>query len=110
MPDHDVIIIGAGHNGLTAGNLLARAGLDVLCIEKNRFVGGMASTVELFDGYKFEIAGSTLFPLAKQVVDDLQLHAHGFEPIEHEVMSCNIGDPGDPPVILYSDRSGRHST
>ena len=53
MPDHDVVIIGAGHNGLTAGNLLARAGLDVLCIEKNRYVGGMASTVELFDGYKF---------------------------------------------------------
>ena len=29
MPDHDVIIIGAGHNGLTAGNLIARAGLDL---------------------------------------------------------------------------------
>ncbi len=110
MPDYDVIVIGAGHNGLATATLLRRAGHSVLCLEKNHYVGGMCSTVELFDGYKFEIAGSTMFPLAKQVVDDLQLHAHGFEPIEHEVMSCNIGDPGDPPVILYSDpiRAAQH--
>jgi phytoene dehydrogenase-like protein len=110
MPDYDVIVIGAGHNGLATATLLRRAGLSVLCLEKNRYVGGMCSTVELFDGYKFEIAGSTMFPLADQVVEDLQLHAHGFEPIEHEVMSCNIGDPGDPPVILYSDpmRAAQH--
>jgi monoamine oxidase len=68
MPDHDVIIIGAGHNGLTAASLLARAGVDVLCLEKNRYVGGMASTVELFDGYHFEIAGSVIFPIAPYVV------------------------------------------
>ena len=94
MPDYDVVVIGAGHNGLATATVLRRAGLSVLCLEKNRYVGGMCSTVELFDGYKFEIAGSTMFPLSQQVVDDLQLHAHGFEPIEHEVMSCNIGDPG----------------
>ena len=103
MPDHDVLIIGAGHNGLTAGNLLARAGLDVLCIEKNRYVGGMASTVELFDGYKFEIAGSVVFPIAPYVVEDLELENCGLQPIEREIMSTNIGDPGEPALHMYTD-------
>ena len=110
MADYDAIIVGAGHNGLATATLLQRGGMRVLCIEKNKYVGGMCSTVELFDGYKFEIAGSTLFPLADAVVEDLQLHQHGFNPIQHEIMSCNIGDPGDPPVILYVDgmRQAQH--
>ena len=103
MPDHDVVIIGAGHNGLTAGNLLARAGLDVLCIEKNRYVGGMASTVELFDGYKFEIAGSVVFPIAPYVVEDLELENCGLQPIKRDIMATNIGDPGEPALHMYTD-------
>jgi phytoene dehydrogenase-like protein len=103
MPDHDVIVIGAGHNGLTTASLLARAGLDVLCIEKNRYVGGMASTVELFDGYRFEVAGSVLFPIARYVVDDLDLENCGLVPIEREIMSTNIGDPGEPALHMYAD-------
>ena len=103
MPDHDVVIIGAGHNGLTAANLLARQGVDVLCVEKNRYVGGMASTVELFDGYHFEIAGSVVFPIAPYVVQDLELRNCGLEPIEREIMSTNIGDPGDAALHMYAD-------
>jgi len=103
MPDHDVVIVGAGHNGLTAANLLARHGVDVLCIEKNRYVGGMASTVELFDGYRFEIAGSVVFPIAPYVVEDLDLRRCGLEPIEREIMSTNIGDPGDAALHMYAD-------
>jgi len=103
MPDHDVIVIGAGHNGLTAASLLARAGLDVLCIEKNRYVGGMASTVELFDGFRFEIAGSVLFPIARYVVNDLELESCGLKPIQREIMSTNIGDPGEPALHMYAD-------
>ena len=103
MPDHDVIVIGAGHNGLTAASLLARAGVDVLCLEKNRYVGGMASTVELFDGYHFEIAGSVVFPIAPYVVADLDLENCGLQPIQREIMATNIGDPGEPALHMYSD-------
>ena len=60
MSDYDAIVIGAGHNGLTAAALLQRGGLRTLCLEKNHYSGGMASTVELFPGYRFEIAGSVL--------------------------------------------------
>ena len=63
MGDYDAIVIGAGHNGLTAAVVMAREGLRVLCLEKNHYVGGMAATTELIKGYRFEIAGSVLFPI-----------------------------------------------
>ena len=44
-PDYDVIVIGAGHNGLAAAAVLAARGLRVLCVEKNAYVGGMARYV-----------------------------------------------------------------
>ena len=44
MKRYDAIVIGAGHNGLTAGAYLAKAGLDVLILEKNDYIGGAAVT------------------------------------------------------------------
>jgi phytoene dehydrogenase-like protein len=44
MPDPDVIVVGAGHNGLTAGCYLAKAGMNVLVVESTGKVGGMTST------------------------------------------------------------------
>ena len=66
MPDYDAIVIGAGHNGLTAAAVMARGGLRVLCLEKNQFTGGMASTTELIRGYRFELAGSVQFPVPER--------------------------------------------
>ena len=54
MPEYDAIVIGAGHNGLTAGAVMARDGLRVLVVEKNQYVGGMAATTELIRGYRYE--------------------------------------------------------
>ena len=50
---HDVIVIGAGHNGLTAASYMAKAGLDVLVLEKNEWIGGAAVSRELFPGWKY---------------------------------------------------------
>jgi len=47
---HDAIIVGAGHNGLVAACYLARAGLDVLVLERNAYVGGAAVSRSLYDG------------------------------------------------------------
>ena len=101
MPDYDVIVVGAGHNGLTAAAVMARGGLRVLCLEKNHFVGGMATTTELVRGYRFELAGSIQFPIPSEIFDDL-----GFAscPIyEPEVQSAAIGASDEPPLLLYSD-------
>lgn len=42
MADFDVIVVGAGHNGLAAATILAKNGLKVLDLEKNSYVGGIA--------------------------------------------------------------------
>ena len=73
MADYDAIVIGAGHNGLAAAVLLQKAGLHTLCLDSKLYAGGMASTVELFDGYQFEIAGSLQFPTSAKVSGELGL-------------------------------------
>lgn len=101
MPDYDAIVIGAGHNGLTAAVVMARGGMRVLCLEKNHFIGGMASTTELVRGYRFELAGSIQFPIPNEIFEDLELDAC---PIyEPEIQSVSIGASGEPPLFLYSD-------
>ncbi|MDT5044314.1 MAG: hypothetical protein QOG75_167, partial [Mycobacterium sp.] len=40
MSDYDAIVVGAGHNGLTAATILQRAGLRTLCVEANSYSGG----------------------------------------------------------------------
>src|SRR5437588_2849320 len=101
MPDYDAIVIGAGHNGLTTAAILQRGGLNTLCLEKNHYTGGMAATVELFEGFRFEIAGSVLFPLPAQIYDDLGLDA--CPTVDTEVMSVNLGTPEEEPYIFYRD-------
>jgi phytoene dehydrogenase-like protein len=101
MPEYDAIVVGAGHNGLTAAAVMARGGLRVLCLEKNHFIGGMATTTELARGYRFELAGSIQFPIPNEIFEDL---GFGDCPIyEPEVQSSSIGAAGEPPLFLYSD-------
>ena len=52
MQTSDVIIIGAGHNGLVAAAYLAKAGRRVLVLEKRDAVGGAAVSEEIFPGFK----------------------------------------------------------
>ena len=51
---YDAIVIGAGHNGLVTAAFLAKAGLQVLVLERRDVVGGAAVTEEIFSGFKFD--------------------------------------------------------
>src|SRR5881398_136300 len=48
---YDVVILGAGHNGLVAATYLARAGLSVLLLEKNDYIGGATTSQQIFPDY-----------------------------------------------------------
>lgn len=99
--NYDAIVVGAGHNGLTAAAILQRAGLRTVCLEANTYAGGMAATVELIDGFRYEIAGSVQFPMAAQLAKDLGLDT--LPAVEPDVMSTNIGEHGEEPMIFYRD-------
>ena len=57
MADYDVIVIGAGLGGLSAGALLAKQGRSVLVLEQSERIGGCCSTFER-DGYRFDVGAS----------------------------------------------------
>ena len=101
MADFDAIVVGAGHNGLTAAALLQKAGLRTLCLDSKLYAGGMASTVELFDGFKFEIAGSVQIPTSAVVSRELGLDE--LPTVDLDVMSVSLRGVGDEPLVYYTD-------
>ena len=74
---YDVIVVGAGHNGLVSAAYLAAAGLSVLVLERRDVVGGSCVTEELFPGYRVSTCSYICHLLQKQVVDDLDLFDFG---------------------------------
>jgi phytoene dehydrogenase-like protein len=79
---HDAIIVGGGHNGLVCGAYLAKAGLDVLVLERRHLVGGAVVTEELWPGYKVSVASYVMALLQPRVILDLELAKFGFEVIK----------------------------
>ena len=103
MAEHDAIVVGAGHNGLAAANVLARAGRKVLVLERNGFVGGMAATRELFKGYRHNVGAWALLVLPDEMIEHFELKQHGFEVLTPRTSYCVFGAPEDPPFIFYTD-------
>lgn len=78
----DVVIIGAGHNGLTCACYLAAAGLKVRVVERRHIVGGAAVTEEFHPGFRNSTASYTVSLLNPQVIRDLNLAQHGLSIVE----------------------------
>lgn len=82
----DAIVIGAGHNGLVAACYLAKAGLDVLVVEGNDWIGGCTTTAALIP----EAPDHLINPCAQDfcllrlstVIADLELHRYGYAEVE----------------------------
>jgi len=101
--DYDVVVVGAGHNGLAATALLAGRGLRVLCLEKNAYVGGMAGTREILSGCRNDVGASLLFPLARGLEKELELRRYGVEYIDLPIMASNLNSKDSPPAIFYAN-------
>ncbi|MFF1635817.1 phytoene desaturase family protein [Leifsonia sp. NPDC058248] len=74
-PTHDVVIVGGGHNGLTAAAYLAKAGLSVIVLERLSVVGGAAVSAQAFDGVDAWLSRYSYLVslLPQRIIDDLGL-------------------------------------
>jgi phytoene dehydrogenase-like protein len=75
---HDVIVVGGGHNGLACAAYLARAGMDVLVLERRAQVGGASVTDERWPGYRVSSAAYVVSLMPPKIVSDLQLERFGY--------------------------------
>jgi phytoene dehydrogenase-like protein len=73
--DYDVVIVGGGHNGLTAAAYLAKSGRSVLVLERDDHVGGAAVSAEAFDGINARLSRYSYLVslLPQRIIDDLGL-------------------------------------
>ena len=82
---YDVIVIGAGHNGLTAAGYLAAGGQKVLVLERRDVVGGCAVTEEFHPGFRNSVAAYTVSLLHPKVIRDLDLAGYGLTVVERRM-------------------------
>ena len=101
MKQYDAIIIGAGHNGLTNAAYLAKAGLDVVVVEKNEYIGGAAVSRELHSGFTYSSFSYVCSMMRQTIHRDLNLTRHGLLLVPY-LGTVNFGDDGRTLVSYHS--------
>ncbi len=97
---YDAVIVGGGHNGLTAAGYLGKAGLKTIVLERRPIVGGAVVTEEICPGYRISTVSYVVSLLRSEVIDDLKLKRHGFEMIR---LDGNLSVCGDDYLFLTGD-------
>lgn len=98
MPDYDVVVIGAGLGGLSAGALLAHQGRKVLVLEQSERIGGCCSTFEK-DGFSFDV-GASIVEIIQPIERVFKLLGTTLQQ-EVDLISCD-------PIMSYIYPDGRH--
>jgi phytoene dehydrogenase-like protein len=106
MSHYDAIIIGAGHNGLTNAAYLAKAGLNVVVLEKNDYIGGAAVSRELHEGWTYSNCSYVCSMMRQAIHRDLDLGRHGLILVPY-LGTVNFGD-GDERLFSYHDEQAAH--
>ncbi len=113
MSSYDALVLGAGHNGLTTAAFLAKAGLNVLCLEKNDYIGGAAVSRNLYKDWIYSNCSYVCSLLRPEIFRALELHRHGLQ-ITPYGGSLTFMENGDyygsyhDPVVAYREMA-RHS-
>lgn len=101
--DYDVIVIGAGHNGLITAAYLAQAGYRVAVFERRKIVGGAVATEEIVPGYQFDLGGSAhILIRLTPVVEELGLERYGLEYLELDPLFFAPYEDGDS-LFIHRD-------
>ncbi|MED6170465.1 hypothetical protein PIB30_031240 [Stylosanthes scabra] len=104
----DALIIGGGHNGLTAAAYLARGGLSVAVLERRHVIGGAAVTEELVPGFKFSRCSYLQSLLRPSVIKELELPKHGLKLLKRNPSSFTPCIDGRY-LLLGPDKTLNHS-
>ncbi len=105
---HDVVVLGAGHNGLVAAFYLAKAGFRPLVLERRPTVGGCATTEEFHPGFRCSRLAHSAGPVRSDIVRDMDLARHGLKTFTPDVRVLSLSPDGRP-LALYGDTARSQS-
>jgi phytoene dehydrogenase-like protein len=102
MPDtRDIVILGAGHNGLVTAFYLAKAGFRPLVLERRPVVGGCATTEEFCPGFRCSRLAHATGPIRSDIVVDMDLAKHGLKTYTPTVRVLSLAPDGN--LALFGD-------
>ncbi len=101
---YDAIVIGGGHNGLTAAAYLARAGLSTLVLERREIIGGCCVTEEIAPGCRASTTSYIASMLRPEVIRDLELGSHGLRMVPCEP-ALQLVLPGGTAIPWWTDNA-----
>ena len=103
LETHDIVILGAGHNGLVTAFYLAKAGFKPLVLERRPIVGGCAITEEFYPGFRCSRLAHATGPLRSDIVADMDLLKHGLKTYTPTMRTLSLAHDGN--LALYGDTS-----
>ena len=106
MKNYDAIVVGAGHNGLTNAAYLAKSGLNVLCVEKNDYIGGATVSRNLYKDWIYSNCSYVCSLLRPEIYRDLELGRHGLQ-VTPSGGGANFMENGDY-LGSYTDHEVQH--